>query len=98
MSEESILLDIRILFESKNFSKNQINTIIKNVNIMDSPYDATKKSHAIAILTEWDEFKKLDYNKIYSLMVKPSYLFDGRKIMNEQKIKEIGFNYFEIGK
>ena len=98
VSEESILIDLRILFESKNLSKNEINKIIKNVNIMDNPYDATKKSHAIAILTEWDEFKKLDYNKIYSFMEKPSYLFDGRKIMNEQKIKEIGFNYFEIGK
>ena len=65
---------------------------------MDNPYDASKKSHAIAILTEWDEFKEIDYNKIYSFMQKPSYIFDGRKIMNEKQIKEIGFNYFEIGK
>jgi len=62
------------------------------------PYKAAQDSHAIAILTEWDLYKTLDYQKIYKSMVKPAMIFDGRNILDHQKLHEIGFNVYRIGK
>jgi UDPglucose 6-dehydrogenase len=65
--------------------------------LVTDPYKCAKKSHAILILTEWDEFKKLDYGKIYESMEKPAFVFDGRNILNHRELFEIGFNVFPIG-
>ncbi|MBI9044205.1 MAG: nucleotide sugar dehydrogenase [Anaerolineaceae bacterium] len=62
------------------------------------PYVATKDAHAIAILTEWNQFKELDYQVIYDSMTKPAFIFDGRNILDHKKLFEIGFNVFAIGK
>ena len=62
------------------------------------PYDACKDAHAIAIITEWDEFITLDWQKIYDNMKKPAFLFDGRNILNHEDLKKIGFKVFAIGK
>jgi UDPglucose 6-dehydrogenase len=62
------------------------------------PYTACEKTHAIAILTEWDEFKTYDWQKIYDSMMKPAFIFDGRDILDVQKMKEIGFKIYSIGK
>lgn len=63
-----------------------------------SAYAACDGSHAIAILTEWDEFKTLDYEKIYKTMSKPAFIFDGRNILDHEKLREIGFEVHAIGK
>jgi UDP-glucose 6-dehydrogenase len=55
-------------------------------------YEACKDAHAIAVLTEWDEFKTLDWERIYRDMKKPAFLFDGRLILDRKKLSEIGFN------
>lgn len=62
------------------------------------PYKAADGSHAIAILTEWDEFKTLDYKRIYDSMAKPAFIFDGRNILDYDKLREIGFEVHAIGK
>ena len=54
----------------------------KNVTVATDPYAACAGSHAIAVMTEWDEFKGYDWSKIYSSMVKPAFLFDGRSESN----------------
>lgn len=64
----------------------------------DDPYSACKDSHAVAILTEWDEFKDYDWNKIYSEMKKPAFVFDGRNILDRKMLKGIGFKMYQIGK
>ena len=51
----------------------------------------------VAIMTEWDEFKTLDYQKLYDGMVKPAYIFDGRNIVDPVKLREIGFVVYGIG-
>ena len=63
----------------------------------DSAYEATNNAHAIAIMTEWDEFKTYDWEKIYSNMKKPAFIFDGRNILNKSKMENIGFEYYSIG-
>ncbi len=63
-----------------------------------SAYEAAKGAHAIAIVTEWDEFKTLDYEKIFEGMQKPAFLFDGRNIIDLAKLRAIGFRASGIGK
>ena len=63
----------------------------------DNPYDALRGSHAVAIMTEWDDFKKYDWNEIYNNMEKPAFIFDGRNILNRDEIEKIGFVYKGIG-
>jgi len=60
--------------------------------------EACRGAHAVAVLTEWDEFKTLDYAKIYANMMKPAFLFDGRNIIDLAKVRTIGFRAFGIGK
>jgi UDPglucose 6-dehydrogenase len=61
-------------------------------------YKTCEGSHAVCILTEWDEFKTLDYKKIYESMAKPAFLFDGRLILDHKALREIGFEVHAIGK
>lgn len=68
------------------------------VKIYSDPYLAMQKAHAVAILTEWDEFKEVDWNKVYENMYKPAFLFDGRNILDKEKIAKVGFEYKSIGK
>ena len=73
--------------------------IIKSrITVVSNPHSATKEAHAIAVLTEWDEFKSYDWQKIYDNMLKPAFLFDGRSILNEKALTKIGFDCFFIGK
>jgi UDPglucose 6-dehydrogenase len=62
------------------------------------PYKAAERAHAIAILTEWDLYPHLDYERIFNSMVQPAFIFDGRNILDHKKLFEMGFNVFAIGK
>lgn len=67
------------------------------LRVFDDPYEAAKDAHAIAIMTEWDEFKTYDWNQIYNTMKKPAFIFDGRNILNKREMESIGFDYYAIG-
>ncbi|KAL7094673.1 hypothetical protein ACP275_11G118300 [Erythranthe tilingii] len=73
-------------------------TTVKKVQAVWDAYTAAKDAHAVCILTEWDEFKTLDYKKIYDSMQKPAFLFDGRNVVDANKMREIGFIVYSIGK
>jgi len=62
------------------------------------PYVAARGAHAIAILTEWPHLAELDYAAILESMVKPAFIFDGRNILDHQKLYAMGFNVYAIGK
>jgi UDPglucose 6-dehydrogenase len=68
------------------------------LKVVNDPYEACHNSHAIAILTEWDEFKTYDWKKIYAEMLKPAFVFDGRNLVDQQEMEACGFNYYSIGK
>jgi UDPglucose 6-dehydrogenase len=63
-----------------------------------SAYEAVAGAHAVAIVTEWDEFRKLDFEKVHAAMVKPAFVFDGRNILDLAKLRAIGFRVHGIGK
>lgn len=61
-------------------------------------YAAATDAHALAIVTEWDAFKTLDYEKIYASMSRPAFIFDGRNILDHEALRKIGFEVFALGK
>ena len=79
-------------------AEQDLKEIREYVEFETDPYKAAQGAHAVAILTEWDLFKTLDYKKIYENMEKPAFLFDGRNILDHQRIFDIGFNVYPIGK
>jgi len=68
------------------------------LSVAKTAYEACQGAHAIAITTEWDEFKTLDYEKIYADMMKPAFLFDGRNIVDLAKLRAIGYRASGTGK
>ncbi len=71
---------------------------LSRLTIAKSAYEAAEGAHAIAIVTEWDEFKALDYAKIFAGMHKPAFLFDGRNIVDLAKLRALGFRAHGIGR
>lgn len=67
------------------------------VKVVRTSYEAAKDAHAVAVLTEWDEFKGLDWKKIYDDMLKPAFLFDGRRLLERKTKEDIGFEFYAIG-
>ena len=70
----------------------------QRIEFSEDPYAAAHKAHAIAIMTEWDIYRDLDYERIFNHMEKPAFIFDGRNILDHEKLFNIGFNVFSIGK
>ena len=67
------------------------------LKVVNDPMTASENAHAIAILTEWDEFKAYDWSAIFDSMLKPAFVFDGRRILEKEAMEEIGFKYYKIG-
>lgn len=79
-------------------AKKDLADVLDKVVFEYDPYKACEKAHAIAVMTEWKEYNDLDYTKIYQSMEKPVFLFDGRNILNHNKLYALGFNVFPVGK
>lgn len=92
VKSNQVYTDLEYLATRTNEENNRL------VKVENDPYKACKNSHAVAILTEWDEFKSYDWQRIYNNMKKPAFVFDGRNILNSDKLKEIGFKVYQIGK
>ncbi|RYY31852.1 MAG: UDP-glucose 6-dehydrogenase [Sphingobacteriaceae bacterium] len=90
--ESQVYADLDYL-ESRSSEKNK-----QLVTVVTDPYEACKDAHAIAVLTEWDEFKEYDWVKIYENMKKPAFVFDGRSLLDTNKLSDIGFKVYTIGR
>lgn len=73
-------------------------TIDSNLEIVADPYTAAENAHALATLTEWDEFHFLDLPRLHKLMLKPAFVFDGRAILPADALAKHGFEAFIIGR
>lgn len=92
VEQNQILSDLNYLntrLEAENESR---------ISVFTDAYATCENAHAIAVLTEWDEFKHYDWQRIYDSMLKPAFIFDGRNILDESVLTEIGFVYQGIGK
>lgn len=90
--EKSMYADLDYL-ETRSSNKNR-----ELLKVTRDPYEACLEAHAIAVVTEWDEFKAYDWQRIYDNMMKPAFIFDGRNILDHKKLIEIGFKVKAIGK
>ncbi|WP_278036343.1 UDP-glucose 6-dehydrogenase [Flavobacterium nitratireducens] len=91
VSRKKVLADLDYL-QTRSADENS-----ESILSYENPYEACKNAHAIAILTEWDEFVNYDWQKIYDDMQKPAFVFDGRNILNRNELERIGFVYQAIG-
>jgi UDPglucose 6-dehydrogenase len=89
--EERIYSDLEYL-NTRSLEENR-----KLLKVKNDPYETCDKAHAIAVLTEWDEFKTYNWHKIYDSMQKPAFIFDGRGILDKTSLENIGFVYYKIG-
>ena len=91
VTEEQIYADLDYL-GSRTGEENR-----KSVKIVNTAKEACLDAHAVALMTEWDEFLDLDWEAIYEKMLKPAFLFDGRKLLNKKKMIDSGFKFYAIG-
>ena len=95
--EEGCLLSI---YDPK-VSKNQIETDLIDFEDSwkkyDDIYEAANGSDAIVILTEWQEFNKLNYANLHKVMRFPSWIFDTRNVVNPRFVESFGFNVWKLG-
>jgi UDPglucose 6-dehydrogenase len=70
--------------------------IITGLKVFKSPYDAVKNSDLILLITEWPEFKNLNFSKIKRLMRKP-IIIDCKNFLDSEVVKNIGFDYYGVG-
>jgi UDPglucose 6-dehydrogenase len=83
---------------SQVFADLEIKSDDPRVEICSDATEATDGAHAILVLTEWNEFRDLDFAKIFEKMHKPAWIFDGRNVLDMAKLKDLGFYVYSIGK
>jgi len=91
VQKHQIFKDLAYL-QSRTHSENE-----SLLEVAEDAYEACRDAHGIAILTEWDEFKDYDWNRIKDNMKKPAFVFDGRKLLDRKRLEELGFIYYAIG-
>ena len=90
------LLKIKQTLEENEAEDNSIKSQIgqwrfsRSLNIFDN-------SHAILILTEWEEYKYIEWQHVEKKMVKPSWVFDSRSIVNAKEVEKAGLNLWRLG-
>lgn len=99
---EIVVYDPKVSAEQVYSDLNYLNTRSEEENkalvtVVNDPYEAMQDAHAVATLTEWDEFKGYDWERIYKQMMKPAFVFDGRSILEYERLSPIGFQLFSIG-
>jgi UDPglucose 6-dehydrogenase len=71
--------------------------ILPAVDMFDEPYKLAEGCDALIVVTEWNEFKQLDLEKVKNILKSP-IIYDGRNIYEPSRMKEMGFTYRAIGR
>ena len=100
VTAEQIFADLENAFRDRDgeLTGHRRDAIRNSVEICESPARAADGAHAVAILTEWDEFRTLDYQTVYESMQSPAFLFDGRNLVDAEVLAAIGFEVHRVGK
>jgi len=75
----------------------QAKKVFKDVTFCADAYGVAKSSDCVVVLTEWDEFRKIDFKKLHKVMRQPM-IFDGRNLYKNDNLVELGFEYYGIGR
>ncbi len=98
--ESQIRSELELMFADSvgGLSDKHRKLIETNVTVVGDVYAAASEAHAIAVLTEWDEFKTVDSGRVFQGMRQPAFIFDGRNILDREKLVKIGFEVHSIGR
>ena len=89
--------DIERLLIDKGKLEEQTADVLTRLKICDELYESLKDSNAVAICTEWDEFKNINWNEVKTKMDKDFLVFDGRNVINKENLNSLGFKSYVIG-
>ncbi|MCO5613694.1 hypothetical protein L7F22_067972 [Adiantum nelumboides] len=92
ISSQQIFLDL-----TEPGLTNENEALKKQVSVASSATEACEGAEAVVITTDWDEFKVIDWSKIYASMKKPAFLFDGRNVVDSRKLRKLGFRVHTVG-
>jgi len=84
--------------EALENARKDLSDIAEHVRYEPDPYEAARGVHAVAVLTDWAAYRDLDYEQIFNVMMKPAFIFDGRNCLDHQRLFDIGFNVYAVGK
>jgi len=71
--------------------------MIKNLTLCENPYQVAENADALILATEWNEFRQIDFERIYKAMNQP-IIMDGRNLWDPDRLRELGFTYFGVGR
>ena len=95
--EELIKRGVHVVAYDPVAMENARRVLPKEVVYANNAYDAAKDADAVAVLTEWNEFRQLDLAKL-SKNLKSMVLFDGRNVYEPTRVKQLGFMYYGVGR
>jgi UDPglucose 6-dehydrogenase len=98
VKSEKVMTDLIFIWEKRGYTQDRIDKLLKRIFVEEKSCEAIENAHAVAILTEWDEFKIIDWETKFTKMKKPAFVFDGRNILEKKKMNDIGFQLFQLGK
>lgn len=100
VSERQIREALEGVFKDSNgvVSERDRQLLREHVTVAPDAYTAAHQTHAIAVLTEWDEFRTLDMSRVLAGMQRPAFVFDGRNIIDAAHVTKLGFEIHSIGR
>ena len=100
VSERQIREALEGVFKDSNgvVSERDRQLLREHVTVAPDAYTAAHQTHAIAVLTEWDEFRTLDMSRVLAGMQRPAFVFDGRNIVDAARLTKLGFEVHSIGR
>lgn len=79
-------------------ARRDLKDVLDKVTFEEDEYKAAQNAHAVVVCTEWQQFSKLDWQRIYDSMEKPAFVFDGRNLLDADALRQIGFEVISVGK
>ena len=79
-------------------AREDLKSFANEIRFTADPYEAAQEADAIIVMTDWELFQKLDYERLYKAMRKPAFCFDARNCLDGALLTQIGFQYRGIGK
>jgi UDPglucose 6-dehydrogenase len=100
VSEQQIRTALEGIFKDATgaVSKRHQMLLRDHVTVVPDAYTAAHRAHAIAVLTEWDEFRTLDMPRVLQQMYRPAFVFDGRNVLDFRRLTDLGFEVHSIGR
>ena len=97
--KKQIIQDLTTYLESKDLSLKEIKSLLSQVKIQSTLSECLSNSNAIIVLTEWDEFSQIDWqkNKLNTSQINLPYIFDTRNILDIELLKSLGYEVFQVG-